>query len=380
MFYFVHQLTVLMKNNQTEPAGTKFTYWSLKAWLLNLAVWGVISLAFGLQIYGTFPISAAELAQITVKTWVTWTVLTPLIFWTVDRFPIGRERWKVAIPTHLVIGFVLLLMAGLIGHLLFHREKQPSPEPDTQQTENSRHPPEPQSFLAGLLFGPHIPVYLAVLSAAHALYFYRRARERELRSAELVARLADARLQTLRMQIQPHFLFNSLNALGGLIHKDPDAADEMLVAISNFLRITLDETVRQEIPLQGELGYAERYLAIEKLRFGDRMQYSIEADQETLDALIPSLLLQPLVENAVRHGIEHRKNTGIISIRAWKADDKLYVAVRDNGPGLSQSPTEGIGLSNIRGRLRELYGDRGSLTLHSDSGSEFTACIPYKTA
>jgi LytS/YehU family sensor histidine kinase len=229
----------------------------------------------------------------------------------------------------------------------------------------------------------HVPIYLALVSLAHALHFYRRSQERERRSLELSASLARARLEALKLQLQPHFLFNSLNAIAALVHKDANAADEMLGALSDLLRLTLESSGEQEMPLRRELEVVERYLAIEKVRFGDRLTFSIDAAPDTLSALVPALVLQPLVENAVRHGLEPQRRRGELSIRAARENSVLRLIVEDNGGGLPETstPREGVGLANTRARLRELYGDAATLELVSGTaGVSVKVTIPFHTA
>jgi LytS/YehU family sensor histidine kinase len=236
------------------------------------------------------------------------------------------------------------------------------------------------SFAVFFLVGFRLPIYLAIVSLAHALHFYRRSREREHRSLELTASLAQARLEALKMQIQPHFLFNALNAISALVHKDPEAADEMIGALSDFLRLTLESSGEQELPLRRELEFVERYLAVEKVRFGERLRFSIEAAPDTMAALVPALLLQPLVENAVRHGLEPQLRPGTLSIRAQREGDALLLSITDDGAGLPKThpSREGIGLANTRARLRELYGDRARLELRNEKGVSVRIALPYR--
>jgi LytS/YehU family sensor histidine kinase len=231
-----------------------------------------------------------------------------------------------------------------------------------------------------LVLAFRLPVYLAIISVAHALYFYRRSQARERHGLELEAGLAKARLEALQMQLQPHFLFNSLNAIAALIHKDPDAADEMVAALSDFLRLTLENRTAQELPLRRELEFVERYLAIEKVRFGERLQFVIDTPSDTLLALVPALVLQPLVENAVRHGLEPKMGGGSLTITARRSDEELVLTVEDNGAGFhGKTPSEGIGLVNTRARLGELYGDAARLEMRNGDGVEVRITLPYHT-
>jgi sensor histidine kinase YesM len=214
------------------------------------------------------------------------------------------------------------------------------------------------------------------VSITHALTYYRRAQERERKAVELEARLADAKLDALRMQLHPHFLFNTLNAISTLVHKDPHAADEMIANLSELLRATLDAE-GQEIPLRRELDLLSRYLEIQQARFGDRLKIERQIDAAALDALVPTLILQPLVENAIRHGIEPQTTAGVVAIRAQRKDSVLQLGVADNGGGLQKSTgkSSGIGLTNTKARIEELYGNAGRLVLNSKSGEGFSVEI-----
>jgi LytS/YehU family sensor histidine kinase len=229
--------------------------------------------------------------------------------------------------------------------------------------------------------GFRLPIYLAIVSIAHALCFYRRAQERERRTLSLQAGLAKARLSALRMQLQPHFLFNSLNAIAELVHKDPDAADDMLVALASLLRLTLETSGEQELPLSRELEFVKRYLAIEHVRLGDRLQVAFDLAPDTPEALVPAFLLQPLVENAVRHGLEAQAEPGRLRISASRRGSDLLLTVFDSGPGLrADKPLrEGIGLANTRARLDELYGAAGTLELRMAEGFAVEVTIPFRT-
>jgi two-component system LytT family sensor kinase len=188
--------------------------------------------------------------------------------------------------------------------------------------------------------------------------------ERERQAATLATELVQARLQALRMQINPHFFFNTLNTISALIHDDPHAADRMVARLSELLRRTLDRADTQEVPLREELDFLRRYLEIEQTRFGERLTVNIQVEPGTEDLLVPFLLLQPLVENAIRHGIEPREEPGHVEIRARRDGGRLELRVKDNGDGLPAEPArEGIGLTNTRSRLMHLYDEEASFEL-----------------
>ncbi|MEO8078303.1 MAG: histidine kinase [Acidobacteriota bacterium] len=212
--------------------------------------------------------------------------------------------------------------------------------------------------------------FAALVGLSHALEYYRESRERALKAAHLETRLAEARLKTLEAQLHPHFLFNTLHAISALIHSQPDAADRMISRLSDLLRITFAGSGAARIPLQEELEFLQKYLEIEQTRFQDRLTVRYDVDPETLDAEVPRLILQPLVENAIKHGVAPRIEPGIICITARRAGNLLQLEVRDNGSGLSVAGRarldSGVGLSNTRARLECLYGGDQALEFSGD--------------
>ncbi len=219
-------------------------------------------------------------------------------------------------------------------------------------------------------------VYWVIISVNHAFDYYDKLREREVRTAELERHLTEARLQALQMQLNPHFLFNTLHAISALMHKDVDAADRMLVRLSELLRHALEATDTQEVTLREELDFLSRYLDIEHTRFGPRLTVEMKIAPETLEALVPNLVLQPLLENAIRHGIEPHARPGSIEVSAKRDGESLRLEVRDNGDGLAGgAPTERVGLSNTRARLSQLYGHAQKFSLSNAPQGGFLASI-----
>jgi LytS/YehU family sensor histidine kinase len=223
-------------------------------------------------------------------------------------------------------------------------------------------------------------VYAVVVAASHGVEYYRHSRDRE----QLVARLAESRLQLLSMQLQPHFLFNTLNTIAEMVHEDPDKADTMIAGLSDLLRRTLDLGSVPRIPLGEELELVTHYVDIQKARFGDRLQVHVSVSEQARRALVPPLLLQPLVENAIRHGIAARLDAGRIGIEASTERDALRVVVTDDGPmeaGDTVSGPERVGLGNTRARLEALYGDRCRLDLSraAGRGARVTVHIPWSS-
>jgi two-component system, LytTR family, sensor kinase len=289
----------------------------------------------------------------------TWFALTPLVLKLSNRFPLQRGKLlrsvgihALAAPSCNIISIVLFVIArGLII----------GPLPGARSLFESVWHFVIAEFHGGML------VYWVIIGVGHATDYYRRYRDRELLASHLETRLVEAQLDALRMQLHPHFLFNALNSISVLMRRDVDAADRMLLQLSGLLRVTLSRSAAHEIRLRQELEILERYLEIEQIRFQDRLIVRTQVDPSALEALVPQLFFQPLVENAIRHGIADRETGGVIDISAERQNGMLHLQVRDNGPGLNVSRgnlPEGVGLSNTRSRLEYLYG----------SGSRFEVC------
>lgn len=295
--------------------------------------------------------------------WLLWLVFIPAVAWFSFRFPIERKTLVRNVGLH-VLACLLVVgtnrIASRIGVRLFPREERagaPGPPGDPRTARPG--PPVSLSVYYGVRAALDVIVYGSLLSLCQAVTNFRRSQERERRAAELEARLASAKLQALRMQINPHFLFNTLNSIAALVYINPRAADEMLADLSGLLRRSLDSMEEQEIPLSRELEFVGAYLNIEQKRFGDRLRVEQSIPAELKDALVPALILQPLVENAIRHGIEPRRGPGQVRIEAKREGSMLHLIVSDDGRGfVEKEPSErrGIGLSNTEARLRELYG------------------------
>jgi sensor histidine kinase YesM len=225
-----------------------------------------------------------------------------------------------------------------------------------------------------------------MIGLGHALDYHRESQEREIAAAQLQTQLAEAQLEALQRQLHPHFLFNTLNTISALMHRNVQAADEMLVRLSDLLRLTLDRIGTQQVSLKDELDFLQKYLDIERTRFGDRLQVHVDVDPDVLDAPVTNLVLQPLVENALRHGIAPKIEGGRVDVSASHVDGGLTLTVRDNGVGLSPARLNalhsGVGLSNTRSRLDNLYGDRHRFEFRSPPGGGLvvTIVIPFERA
>jgi two-component system, LytTR family, sensor kinase len=306
----------------------------------------------------------------------TWFVFTPLILKLSNSFPLQRGKLLRSIGTHLLAAIVINVLTIII--FVIARGRITGPLPGARALYESARSFFVAEFHGGIL------LYWAIICISQGIDYYRRYRDRELLASNLETRLVEARLNALRMQLHPHFLFNALNSVSVLMRKDVDAADRMLIQLSGLLRITLAGTEAHEIRLRHELEILERYLEIEQIRFQDRLTVRMQVDQSALDALVPQLFFQPLVENAIRHGIADREIGGVIDVRAERQNDMLYLQVRDNGPGLNISRgnlTEGVGLSNTRARLDYLYGagSRFEVCDAEEGGLIVTAAFPFHT-
>lgn len=227
-------------------------------------------------------------------------------------------------------------------------------------------------------------VFLCTIAMNYGAEYYRRAQNRKLRAAQLEARLVESRLQILKMQIQPHFLFNTLHSIAALMYEDVDASHEMLTRLSDLLRETMKSAHKQEVTLAQELSFLEHYVEIQKMRFGDRLTFTMDIEPETRQAMVPNLILQPFVENSIQHGIAIHERHGKIELSAKLQEHKLRIEIRDNGPGLSRRvdapASAGLGLSNSRKRLEQLYNGNHLLELtDADNGGLVIRLeIPYK--
>ncbi|HKG58687.1 MAG TPA: histidine kinase [Pyrinomonadaceae bacterium] len=303
-----------------------------------------------------------------------WFALTPLVIWLSKSFRIeGGQRFK-RISIHFLASVIFLLM----HILLFTVISTPFGWYSHLTPYWNRY------FLLILNFTPsNVMFYWGIVVIEHALDYYQKLQERELRASQLEAQLAQSQLQVLKMQLHPHFLFNTLNAISALIRESPDEADEMVSRLGDLLRMTLETAGLQEVSFKKELEFLKHYLDIEQTRFQDRLKVEMAIEPETLDGLVPSMILQPLVENSVRHGIAPRPEGGSIKIKAWRDNGLLLLEVEDDGPGLcGDTPLkERVGLSNTRARVKNLYGDEHDLKLRNgaDGGLVVSLSIPFRT-
>ena len=370
-------------NSQQPEQPAVLRRWQFSSfWWLVTAFWLFIALASALE---TSLLQSAQIRQsllVALMRLLPWIFLTPLVVWTSSVYTLERSTWKKSIWAHLVVCAFSLGIIGLFAYLVPPQFLMVSGQ-DPAAVRRMQRQPRNAAYLVLRRITLQLPTFWGLVGVAHALRFYERAKVRELREAELESRLVQARLQALRMQLNPHFLFNTLNSIACLVHDKPYVAEEMIESLGELLRVSLSLSDRQEVTVREELQFLDRYLAIEQTRFGERLRVEKQIDPEAMGALVPTLVLQPLVENAVRHGIEAQIAPGCISIVIARAGANLRLAVNDNARSSTASKEqlkEGVGLSNTRSRLKELYGDSGSLELHPGGSDGFLAevRIPWR--
>ena len=357
--------------------------WRRRLFLFGLILlfWTLAALAFTAQLYFTRMLSERPLTlgRVVSEQFIypyLWALATPLVLWLAWRFPVAQGTWRRNLPLHMLFALALMVVINSTFHLLYHLVSGPHPEP-YDLTDTARTVIYNSSETVG--------VYGLIILFSHAFNYYKRYREGELRASRLEAHLANAQLQALKMQLQPHFLFNTLHSISALLYKDAEAADRMIARLGDFLRLTLENSGTQEVTLQQELEFLKCYLEIERIRFQDRLTTHLDIDPRTLDAHVPNLILQPIVENAIRHGIAPRSAPGRIEIQAKRNNGRVRIEVKDNGPGLAPNHSAdkrqrdgGLGLANTRARLERLYGEahRFELANAPEGGLVVTLEIP----
>ena len=348
-----------------------------RTWLLIVATWtalGLLEATKGYVVGGQRYVWWWSLVA-NMPWWCGWAVLTPLAFRIAARWPITARRWSYPVAIHVVAAFGLSAV-HLIGTAYI-----------TYWLTRGRAAPTVGRQISVFMmnyFVVDLVIYAAIVGVYFAIDYARRWRESTVASAKLETRaarlelgLAEARLQALRMELNPHFLFNTLNAISGLVRKhESDAAVGMLARLGDLLRVTLDRDLPQQITIEDELALLQQYLDIERVRFGARLNVSMELDTSVKDALVPTLLCQPLAENAVRHGTARQSGAVAVRVRAMPDGAMLRLEIQDTGRGLGFAPLrEGIGLSNTRARLYQLYGDSATLELSNAAGGGAVATV-----
>ena len=364
--------------------------WVAAAIIIGLALFCAVveaSQNYIAQINFGRPVLYRESIRRTLPSWITIALLTPGVLYLARRFPIDRGRWARTLAVHLV-GATTFALAHLSATASYYALMDRKLE---------------ELFLLlnkfiSAYFILDVLIYGGILGASHAFHYYREAKARELAASRLQQSLTDARLAALRGQLNPHFLFNTLNAITTMaLKREHENVVATLGYLSELLRVSLDERLPQEVALADELELLDRYLEIQRIRFGDRLTVRQDVEDDALAALVPIMVLQPLAENAIGHGIASVPGPGEVILRAQRRDGALLLEVSDTGPGFSApSPAgdggganttgdrgvRGIGLANTRARLAQLYGDVATLTLGATptGGARVSVTIPFRIA
>jgi len=371
----------LIVNQELYPHKPESFYhrhrWWLR-WCFFFLVWTLLGASFALSTYlgarqDNVQISFKRALSGYLADFYLWGMLSPIIFLLARRFEL-RQNFPRNLLIHLAASFTLsafvLSAASPLVWYLGYVNVARSPTLAILWRNNA---------FSAYYFHQGLTIYWTTLVVAHALYYYRGLRQKEAQTAKLTAALAQAQLQALKMQIHPHFLFNTLNSIAALLHKDVEAADQMIARLGDFLRLTLKSSDTQIVDFEQELEFLKCYLDIEHIRFQDRLTVEMDIDPHTLTAMVPNLILQPIVENAVRHGVARQTDPGYITVRARREGDRLIMTVEDNGPGLKASSNgSGIGLTNTRARLEQFYGNDFSFQIANSAqrGASVTLDVP----
>jgi two-component system LytT family sensor kinase len=345
-------------------------------WPLAFAFWTLIGLSFAFQFYissakAGLEVTWKQAVSYALGDWYVFAILSVPVVRLARRFNFDPDNRARSVAVHvlasLLFSFAYMVLRALLG---------------CWQSASSFT----EAFQPLLVKTWHfnLLIYWVIVAVSFAFDYYGKFRERELRAAELEKNLMQAKLQALQMQLNPHFLFNSLHSISALMHQNVEAADRMIARLSDLLRAALENSDAQEVSLRDELKFLQCYLEIEQIRFGPRLTVTMEISPDTLNARVPNLILQPLFENAIRHGIEPHAKPGVIELRTQRDHGNLTLNVSDNGGGLSIAGplNEGVGLSNTRARLRTLYGGAHHFELSNrpEGGLRVQVTIPFQTA
>jgi sensor histidine kinase YesM len=353
---------------EAEAGGQRVWRGRLARWGIIFAVWTALAFFFTGQLYYTRLLSerpitwGAAASQQFIYPYL-WAAGTIFVLWLANRFPIEGARWAAHTLLHLLFATAFVFFISGTFQLVYHFLFLHGP---------GKHY-EPWTTLQWIIYNSseNYGIYGLLILLNQVFRYYRRFREGELRTSRLQTQLASAQLEALKMQLQPHFLFNTLHSISALLHRDPDAADRMIARLGDFLRLTLENSGAREVSLRKELEFLTCYLEIERVRFQDRLTTSLEVEPDALDTPVPNLILQPIVENALRHGVAQTRGPGRVEISAKREHGSLRIRVWDNGPGLKAitRPDDGLkiglGLSNTRARLEQLYGASHRLELEN---------------
>jgi two-component sensor histidine kinase len=327
-----------------------------------------------LNIKSGVDIEVGKLLVLNLALWYVPAALSPIIFRLMKRYRID-ERVVRTVLVHALAALVLSCVHAACMAAVRSALWGPPPVPWFTAIQ--------RLYLFNLDWA--LMTYTTIVGLTYAHGYYREAHARTVKSAQLETRLMEARLKTLEAELQPHFLFNTLHAISTLVHTNPDSADRMISRLSDLLRLTFDRSGAARVPLQEELEFLQKYLEIEQTRFQDRLTVRYHVDPDTLDAEVPRLILQPIVENAIKHGVSPRTGLGTIEVFAHRDGDNLWLEVGDNGVGLSGTARtqlhSGVGLANTRDRLECLYGDAQQLDfVEAETGLTVRMRLPFQRA
>jgi two-component system, LytTR family, sensor kinase len=351
-----------------------------RVWADLLALWAVFAilgtwLNYGFQAARSRPISWGHAIAINITAYAIWAfLLTPIVLFLCAKFPLGRARVVRFVPAHL-LGMVVTICIDVLVKTALHKQVYPD-LPSLPVRLQLR-----QYFFSQT--EADVQIYLVVAVLGYVVAYYAKVRSQELRASRLETNLVKAELQVLKMQLQPHFLFNTLHSISSLVSTDPRAAQKMICSLGDLLRLSLVKEDLPEVTLRRELEFVELYLDIERVRFQDRLLARIEISDELLDAQVPYLLLQPLVENAIKHGVARRPGSGSVEIAAFRDSEHLCLVVTNDNSTSGAVPVSdgmGIGLENTRQRLRILYGYNSRLSVRELPGSRFEVrvSLPFR--
>jgi sensor histidine kinase YesM len=351
--------TTFFRKPGGKSVAAKRHVWGLsRFWWMVLLFWLLVSLASGLEMSFLHTFGRTQVLMEALARLLIWVFMTLLVVWISSTFTLERGSWKRVIWVYIAACVLCLFVVGLVSYFGV---------PPLIASSKDEHVSLTLSVLLRLT--NQMPIFWGLVAVAHAVRLYEREQFQKLREAELRARLAQSRLDMLQLQLNPHFLFNTLNSIASLVHENPATAEQMIEALSNLLRMALTSTGRQLVTLREELHLLDQFILIERIRFEDRLQIDMQIDESLLEDKVPMLILQPLVENAVKHGIESHIAPGVIEISAQTAGggNFLRLEVGNSGPVLDSiigKIQERVGLTNTRARLREIFATRASLELH----------------
>lgn len=364
-------------------------------WVGSLAVWLFITLVATLTVLQVYRAQGghmdfSEAAYMQLSQMMPFALLTPFVFALVARYPIRREKW-ISVLLLYIIGAALFSIAhvglrGLTPYGVWDRKAQMwhSAAWDFQTHKFHLQWTVFKTMFENESYDDVVNTYVPIVFVAYVISYYSKLKERERVNAQLETQLTKANLQVLKSQLQPHFLFNTMHSISGLMFTDVRAADRMMTRLSELLRMTLEEGTEQTTTLNREIEFVNGYLEIEKMRLGERLTVEMNIAPETLDAEVPHLLLQPLVENAVQHGVSKLTCKGEIKISSYRDERSLCLTISDNGPGFNgngaPAAKPGLGIGASRERLQTLYGDAHRLEFRApqNGGAEVTIRIPFR--